>query len=77
MNAPSSTPSLADTLSLLHEMGMRARRAAQAMARASAAEKNAVLTRLAEAVASQSAAIALRIRKTLRRLRRPGMMPPL
>ena len=65
MNAPSSTPSSADTLSLLHEMGMRARRAAQAMARASAAEKNAVLTRLAEAIASQSPAIALENKKDL------------
>ena len=72
MNAPSSTPSSADTLSLLHEMGMRARRAAQAMARASAAEKNAVLTRLAEAIASQSPAIALENKKDLEAAEKAG-----
>ena len=72
MNAPSSTPSSADTLSLLHEMGMRARRAAQAMAQASAAQKNAVLTRLAEAVASQSAAIALENKKDLEAAEKAG-----
>ncbi len=72
MNAPSSTPSSADTLSLLHEMGMRARRAAQVMARASVAQKNAVLTRLAEAVASQSAAIALENKKDLEAAEKAG-----
>ena len=72
MNAPSSTPSSADTLSLLHEMGMRARRAAQAMARASTAQKNAVLTRLAETVASQSPAIALENKKDLEAAEKAG-----
>ena len=72
MNAPSSTPSSADTLSLLHEMGMRARRAAQATARASAAEKNAVLNRLAEAIESQSPAIALENKKDLEAAEKAG-----
>ena len=72
MNAPSSTPSASDTLGLLNEMGLRARRAAQAMARASAAEKNAVLTHLADAIEAQSAAIALENAKDLEAAEKAG-----
>jgi glutamate-5-semialdehyde dehydrogenase len=72
MNAPSSTPSASDTLGLLNEMGLRARRAAQAMARASAAEKNAVLAQLADAIEAQSAAIALENAKDLEAAEKAG-----
>ena len=72
MNAPSSAPSASDTLGLLNEMGLRARRAAQAMARASAAEKNAVLAHLADAIEAQSAAIALENAKDLEAAEKAG-----
>jgi glutamate-5-semialdehyde dehydrogenase len=72
MNAPSSTPSASDTLGLLNEMGLRARLAAQAMARASAAEKNAVLAHLADAIEAQSAAIALENAKDLEAAEKAG-----
>src|SRR6056300_112239 len=72
MNASSSTPSASDTLGLLNEMGLRARRAAQAMARASAAEKNAVLTHLADAIEAQSAVITLENVKDLEAAEKAG-----
>lgn len=72
MNTPSPTPSSSDTIKLLTDMGLRARRAAQAMAKASAAEKNTVLTRLAEAIETQTTAIALENAKDLEAAKQAG-----
>lgn len=72
MNAPSSTPNTTDTLGLLTDMGLRARRAAQAMARASAAEKNAVLSQLANAIEAQGTAIAHENAKDLEAAQKVG-----
>ncbi len=72
MNTPSPTPSSSDIIKLLTDMGLRARRAAQAMAKASAAEKNTVLTRLAEAIETQSTAIALENAKDLEAAKQAG-----
>ncbi len=59
-------------MKLLTDMGLRARRAAQAMAKASAAEKNTVLTRLAETIEAQSTAIALENAKDLEAAKQAG-----
>lgn len=72
MNTPSPTPSSSETMKLLTDMGLRARRAAQAMAKASAAEKNTVLTRLAETIEAQSTAIALENAKDLEAAKQAG-----
>lgn len=72
MNTPSPTPSSSDTIKLLTDMGLRARRAAQAMAKASAAEKNTVLTRLAEAIETQTTAITLENAKDLEAAKQAG-----
>ncbi|MDE2616599.1 MAG: glutamate-5-semialdehyde dehydrogenase [Burkholderiales bacterium] len=74
MNAPDATARIAETTRIL---GRQARAAAALMAKAGAAQKNAVLRRLAELLRANTAALARDNEKDLARAQAAGLAEPM